>query len=305
MTNGPLKQQLMQYVSKRPYTFGQLKRLETFENRSSQEIGEALRDLGKLGQIRVFQYWDQVYFRESGGLVDLLATKLENFNRKIFDRFEDRWIPSGRAAIEKEYPENYVSVDLAMQTMERSGKSWEIKYYVPHERMIAVGVRRRKINDEKTEEGEIILDYDVSNSPNGDIVSLEGTFYRERFETETIHPGNHQNYLWPIFSDLIGIAFKTQVLDSYSRTIDFVTNKNEAKIKKVIEFLREYHKRRYPWSFKPLLQPWVIEFFSNPRMGTTPRALRMKSRGFRKHQGHLDYVEYRTEVLSNLPSMIC
>ncbi len=76
MVHGALKQQLMEHIIERPYSFGQLKRLPAFE--SSYDLGIALRDLVRLGRIRVTQIGRMVYFRESSGFGDAFRAKLDN-----------------------------------------------------------------------------------------------------------------------------------------------------------------------------------------------------------------------------------
>ncbi len=208
---------------------------------------------------------------------------------KLFDPFKEQWIQTGEAKINREYPSNYVDTALAKNTVQRSPSSWKLEVDVPNERMVATGIRRKR----DKEGGEIKLTFDVFNHPLYDRVILEGKFYRERFQPPTVQQGSEERYLWPITFDLIGgLEYKTRSFDTYSRSTVFATDGNENKIERITEFLREYHKRRYPWGFKPMLQPWVIETFSNPRIGTTPKALRLKSRGFRKHQEHIDFIQH-------------
>lgn len=293
MVYGALKQQLMEHISRKPYSFGQLERLDTFENRKGYELGIALRDLVRLGQIRVTQIGSMVYFRKSEGFGDTFHAKIENLYRQLFDRFRDDWIKTGEAKIDRTYPTNYIDTVLAKNTVQRSPSSWQLKVDVPNERMVAVGIRRKREKSESEKKGEIELTFDVFNCHLYDRAILEGRFYRERLQPPTFPKGSEERYLWPIALDLIGgLEFKTRSFDTYSRSTVFATNGNENKIEKITEFLRYYYKRRYPWGFKPMLQPWVIETFSNPRIGTTPKALRLKSRGFRKHQEHVDFIQY-------------
>jgi hypothetical protein len=292
MINGLLKQQLMEYVKKNPYTFGQLKRLQDFKDTRGYELGDALRDLVKSGRIRVAQYEDMVYFRKSRGFVDLLYSTIENLQKQISDRTKtERWIEEGKARIENRYPSNYISAFLVKCSLKRSS-NWRIKNYEDYRKMVAT---------ETVRNGEIELKYEILNTPEHDIVSLEGEFKREKLQPGRIPDGSWERYLGKVLSNISGeVSFRTQLLDSYSRTTEFATKKDEKLIRKILDFIRNYPETRYPYSFKPMLHPWVDEFFANPRTGTTPHALSLKSRGFEKHQQHVDYMDHRIHELIKL-----
>jgi hypothetical protein len=289
MTNTTLKSQMMEYLTSRPYSFGQLKILPQFQGEKSYTLGIALRNLVKSGQVRLTQIGSGVYFRKTEGFMNSMSSAMENFNRILFDRFyKGEWISSGYGRLERKHQSNGFSADLFYGTMKRNSSSWTVERYDKHSRVTAIGKRK---------DGEIVLKFDVLNDPNFDRVILEGQFNREKSLPKRIV--DPEGYLWKIFLAMSEVHSRTRFLDTAERTAQFATDYNERDMRKIHEFSRGYSERRYPWGYKDMLQPFVTEVFANPRIGTTPRALKLKSRGFKKLQEFVDYMEYRGEKISS------
>lgn len=131
-------------------------------------------------------------------------------------------------------------------------------------------------------------------------LSWRGNFTGRDFILPESPEGSQEGYVGQVFLDLNGgIEFKTETLDSYALTTDFATAGDDRRIARVLEFLRNYHKERFPWGRKTMLNQWLTEFFANPQRGTTPRELERNQKSYEKHQQHIDFMQHRLEEIPN------